>query len=124
MPASRQQSANSLASKVDMTLWDTIEPEPDSMPLGDGAIRHTTETRGRRSASFPQLNITDTAKQLGVTKAHLAKVLSGINRPSMKLAMDLANILGKELTFVASLYTMEKSRTRKPVKKIRKKKSK
>lgn len=79
---------------------DELEPEQ----RGERAVLHGEATRGRRSTAFPDLNITATAKQLGVSKSHLAKVLAGFHRPSITLAIRLADVLGKDLMYVAALY--------------------
>lgn len=100
--------------------WDSPEEEdePALPPRGPNAVQHTDETRGRRSNRFPDLNITASAKKLKITKAHLAKVLSGQSRPSISLAIRLAEMLGKDLTFVASLFNNEEAaKTAKPKRK-------
>jgi transcriptional regulator with XRE-family HTH domain len=86
--------------------WESPEEEeePALPPRGPDAVQHGDETRGRRSNRFPDLNISATALKLGITKAHLAKVLAGRSRPSIDLGLRLAEVLGKDLTFVASLY--------------------
>ena len=71
---------------------------------GDGAVLHRAGDLGRRSEIFPDLNITLTAEKLGVTKSHLSKVLEGVNRPSVELAVKVALMLGKDLNFVVGLY--------------------
>lgn len=85
---------------------DAEEANPPLPKRGPGAVQHEG-TRGRRSTRFPDLNIGATAERLGITKAHLAKVLGGDSRPSMALALKLANVLNKDLPFVASLYNNE-----------------
>jgi hypothetical protein len=85
------------------------EPEPDFNPApikqrGSKAILHSETTRGRRSKDFPDLNITATALQLGVSKSHLAKVLAGFHRPSITLAVRLSEVLGRSLEYVVALY--------------------
>ena len=80
------------------------EADPDAKPeRGDDAVQHGAETRGRRSRLFPDLNITETAKKLGITKSHLAKVLAGQNKPSLDLAKKIADALQKDLTYVVAL---------------------
>jgi DNA-binding XRE family transcriptional regulator len=92
---------------VRTSFWDSLdEPEPDesTQPVrGPAAVQHRDGARGRRSALFPDLNITATAKELGITKSHLAKILSGRNKPSLDLAQKIADALGKDLAFVAAL---------------------
>ena len=104
------------------------EPEPEPVPeRGDDAVQHSGVTRGRRSKLFPDLNITATADKLGITKSHLAKVLSGKNKPSFELAVKLADALGKDLLFVAALghnINVDTKQTRKSQSQTRKKKSK
>lgn len=83
--------------------YEEDAPESDKPERGSNAVQHDGETRGRRSKLFPDLNITATAAKLGVTKSHLAKILSGANRPSLTLAKKLADALQKDLTFVVAL---------------------
>jgi DNA-binding XRE family transcriptional regulator len=87
-------------------LWDgPVEDEPETgWQYGSSAVLHPTERTGRRSTRFPGLNITATAAKLGVTKSHLAKVLSGINQPSISLALKLAEVLGTSLDVVIGLH--------------------
>lgn len=82
---------------------DPPEPDPGSM-RGPGAVQHGGEKRGRRNPSFPDINITATAANLGITKSHLAKVLSGENKPSIDLAIALARVLGVPIEQVVGLY--------------------
>lgn len=82
--------------------------EQDAERRGPGAVQHS-DTRGRRSTTYPDLNIGATARLLGVTKGHLAKVLAGENRPSIKLALKISVALGISLTDVIALYKMEES---------------
>lgn len=85
--------------------WQSPEDEAEPKPeRGQAAVQHGEEQRGRRSVLFPDLNITATANRLGITKSHLAKVLKGQNRPSIELAQKIAEALGKDLQFVASLF--------------------
>jgi DNA-binding XRE family transcriptional regulator len=100
--------------------WESPEEEdePALPPRGPNAVQHGDETRGRRSNRFPDLNISATAKRLGITKAHLAKVLAGRSRPSIDLGLRLAKVLNRDLTFVASLYNnQEAAQTAKPKRK-------
>ena len=91
--------------------WDPPpeETDPPAEERGDDAVLHSGDTRGRRSRDFPDLNITATARRLGVTKSHLAKVLAGQNRPSIDLAMKIAEALGKDLNYVVGLYKSKRS---------------
>ena len=93
--------------------WERL-PEQDKPECerGEEAVLHVGATRGRRSDQFPDLNITATAARLGVTKSHLAKVLSGINRPSIELAVRLAAALGKDVNYVIGLYKPKETRTK------------
>lgn len=86
------------------------ETEPAEEPLelpqrGPLAVQHngSTSARGRRSERFPDIHITRTAKLLGITKAHLGKVLAGTSRPSYSLLLKLADVLGKDLNYVGRL---------------------
>jgi len=83
--------------------WERPPDEPE-YERGEDAVLHAGATRGRRSGQFPDLNITATAARLGVTKSHLAKVLTGVNRPSIELAVRLAAALGKDVNYVIGLY--------------------
>ena len=90
--------------RFDMTIapWPRLpEPEPEEL-YGENAVLQIGP--GRRSRNFPKLNIGATAEKLGVTKSHLAKVLEGISRPSVELAVKVAEMLGKDLNFVVRLY--------------------
>lgn len=101
--------------------WQSPEDEPEQKPVrGESAVQHGEEPRGRRSNLFPDLNITATAERLGITKSHLAKVLKGQNRPSIELAQKIADALGKDLQFVASLFHNRSGETSKPKPKKRK----
>lgn len=84
------------------------EPENEPQRRGERAVLHGEATRGRRSKEFPDLNITATAKALGVSKSHLAKVLAGFHRPSVSLAVRLADVLGKDVMYVIALYNRDK----------------
>jgi plasmid maintenance system antidote protein VapI len=89
--------------------WPSPPEEEDEeaalTSLSPDAIVHTpSENRGRRSLRFPHLNITATARELGITKTHLSKVLSGQSRPSIKLALQLTGVLKRDLLYVISLY--------------------
>jgi plasmid maintenance system antidote protein VapI len=85
--------------------YDEI-PQPTR---GRHAVQHGGEQRGRRSAKFPDLNISATADRLGITKSHLGKVLAGTSRPSAELILRLAEVLDQDANYVLSLY---KSRER------------
>jgi hypothetical protein len=85
--------------------WEQLPDEETVIEeRGELAVLHAGPARGRRSTEFPDLNITATAQRLGITKSHLAKVLSGSNRPSIELALRIADVLGKDVTYVIALY--------------------
>jgi transcriptional regulator with XRE-family HTH domain len=87
--------------------WDFETPRPPKnqpADLGPCGVARQPGQAGRRSPRFPDINISATARQLGVTKSHLSKVLLGLHRPSMKLAMGIAAALQKDIYWVASLY--------------------
>jgi len=100
--------AENVAPRV--AQWDRPVPldDEEGRVRGQGAVVHAGETRGRRSRLFPDVNISATAAKLGVTKSHLAKVLSGENRPSVELAQKIAEALGVEITYVLALYRHDK----------------
>jgi DNA-binding XRE family transcriptional regulator len=84
----------------------SVEEELVLIERGEDAVLHRDHLRrgrGRRSILFPDLNITATAERLGITKSHLAKVLTGQNKPSLALAKKLADVLNVDLAFVALL---------------------
>lgn len=119
MSAARKQSAKKAAAAKKVTpkklTWN-IEPEPedevDAALLGELGVQRAGSTRGRRSLQFPDVNISATARKLGITKSHLSKVLLGVHRPSMDLAIAIADALGKDLYWVASLYKKESRETK------------
>ena len=96
----------------EMTVADINKP--DQPPVEDELVvergekavlhkDHQRQGRGRRSILFPDINITATADRLGITKSHLAKVLTGQNKPSFELAKKIADVLQVDLAFVALL---------------------
>lgn len=107
--AKRQKPNNHQPQPPRLSPWPSLdipdgEDEIAAPARGPDAVQHPkTGGRGRRSALFPDLNITATAENLGITKSHLAKILSGKSMPSMKLALKLTEVLGKDLAFVAAL---------------------
>lgn len=85
--------------------WPALPPREDQPPLrGPDAVQHEGETRGRRSRSFPDLNISATASRIGVSKSHLSKILAGGTRPSVDVAVRLAAAMGVDVATVIDLY--------------------
>lgn len=48
--------------------------------------------RGRRHALWPDLHCGEIAKRVGITRSHLSNILSGKSRPSLKVAIALAEV--------------------------------
>lgn len=115
MPTARKVAPWQRADEDDDGLTDGGEGH--EVERGANAVLHTTDPRGRRSAAFPDINISATARRLGVTTAHLAKVLAGVNRPSIDLALKIAEALGTDLYSVIALYKSQTTVTEVPGKK-------
>ena len=75
-------------------------PEPPAVVLHEEG----GERRGRRHALAPEINITETAAKIGITKSHLSKILSGLNRPSLPVAINMSHVLGCTVEDVLKLY--------------------
>jgi len=58
------------------------------------APRRHAGTRGQKSPSFPELNLTMIARTLGIAPSWLGRILNGQVRPSMELAERIAAVLG------------------------------
>ena len=69
------------------SFYDTIEPNPDN---------EVARIFGR----FPQINVSEMAKYIGINKSLLAKYIYGIKKPSperLLLIKETLHALGKEL---------------------------
>lgn len=77
----------------------------DSLPPPPSAVlHHDGERRGRRSKSHPILNFRATAEIVGISRSHLAKILDGVNRCSLSVAVRLAEALGITPAAIDALY--------------------
>src|SRR5579872_6916697 len=74
--------------------------------------RRSKSTCGRKSPSFPDLNLGLAAKALGISTTWLGRILNGVHRPSMELAGKLAGYMGWTVDQVNSLYKQDSARTR------------
>ena len=72
------------------SFYETIEPNPEN-------------EIGRIFRQFPQLNVSEMARYIGINKSLLAKYIYGIKKPSeerMRQIKDALHVIGKELIAV------------------------
>ena len=72
------------------SFYETVEPNPENEV-------------GRIFRQFPQLNVSEMARYIGINKSLLAKYIYGIKKPSderMRQIKDALHIIGKELIAV------------------------
>jgi transcriptional regulator with XRE-family HTH domain len=77
-------------------------------------IYHQPGDRGPRHARFPEINVSATADNHGMSKSQLSRLLNGDNRPSMKSIGILSEILGKTAAEVIGMFQDEKLKPHKP----------
>lgn len=65
-------------------------------------------SRGPGHARYPEINVSRTAQEYGLSKSQLSRLLSGKNRPSLGSAVLLSKILGKTVDEVVGLYEKPK----------------
>ena len=71
-------------------FYETVEPDPENEV-------------GRIFRQFPQLNVSEMARYIGINKSLLAKYIYGIKKPSeerMRQIKDALHVIGKELIAV------------------------
>ena len=69
------------------SFYETVEPNPENEV-------------GRIFRQFPQLNVSEMARYIGINKSLLAKYIYGIKKPSeerMRQIKDALHVIGKEL---------------------------
>ena len=72
------------------SFYETVEPDPENEV-------------GRIFRQFPQLNVSEMARYIGINKSLLAKYIYGIKKPSeerMRQIKDALHVIGKELIAV------------------------
>ena len=72
------------------SFYETVEPNPENEV-------------GRIFRQFPQLNVSEMARYIGINKSLLAKYIYGIKKPSeerMRQIKDALHVIGKELIAV------------------------
>ena len=72
------------------SFYETVEPNPENEV-------------GRIFRQFPQLNVSEMARYIGINKSLLAKYIYGIKKPSderMRQIKDALHMIGKELIAV------------------------
>lgn len=72
------------------SFYETVEPDPENEV-------------GRIFRQFPQLNVSEMARYIGINKSLLAKYIYGIKKPSeerMRQIKDALHFIGKELIAV------------------------
>ena len=72
------------------SFYETVEPNPENEV-------------GRIFRQFPQLNVSEMARYIGINKSLLAKYIYGIKNPSnerMQQIKDALHVIGKELIAV------------------------
>lgn len=71
---------------------------------------------GRRSRLWPHVNFSAVARSVGVSHSHLCNIVAGRQRPSLKVALELAEvwsvILGKRVTAESLVDTLKKGLSR------------
>jgi transcriptional regulator with XRE-family HTH domain len=86
-------------------------------------VKHAANRTGNlANPRFPNVNITQTAKQLGMSKSYLSKVLRGTCRPGLEAALRISRSLGvpvEELNSYKPIETVEKDLDLCPSKKKR-----
>lgn len=61
-------------------------------------------TRGRRCASYPDMDLRRIGKFLGISSTYVGRILNGHSRPSMGVAQKFAKLMGWTLDQVNGLY--------------------
>ena len=72
------------------SFYETVEPNPENEV-------------GKIFRQFPQLNVSEMARYIGINKSLLAKYIYGIKKPSeerMRQIKDALHVIGKELIAV------------------------
>lgn len=59
-------------------------------------VRHD-DPRGARSPVLPDINRSEVARQVGMSRAHMSKVLAGKARPSADTLIALAKLFGMDV---------------------------
>jgi transcriptional regulator with XRE-family HTH domain len=63
---------------------------------------------GRRSEQFPDIHMGAVAERVGMSRAYLSAIINGGRRPSMDLAIKIAEVLGITVENVAAMYKEHK----------------
>ena len=61
-------------------------------------------TRGRRCASYPDVDLRRIGKSIGISSTYAGRILNGHSRPSMGVAQKVAKLMGWTLDQVNGLY--------------------
>lgn len=108
------------------TVTAALAPPPTLKQADEGPFKgpfyphRRNGTAGKRSQSFPELNLHRLSRDVGIHPSHASRIMNGKVRPSMQVAERIAVCMDWTMEQVAGLYQPEAKRMKKRQKVLRK----
>ena len=78
------------------------------MGMKTSHVRHSS-ARGARSQILPEINRSEVARQLNLTRSHISKIFAGKVSPSVEVLSSLAKLLGVSMEELSRRVKMRNS---------------